>query len=284
MNESAKILYHYTSIEGLIGIIESKSIWATNILYLNDASELDYAKALFEEQIINFQNKIGRSDYLFDWFFKSSIEDIKSISPNTYVFFICSFSERNDLLSQWRGYCPSGIGVSLGFKFNDLRKSLKGYTFSIMPCIYKKNEQVSKINNLIENVYDKFKFEMTQHQDNIYRIILNKSALEFYTEFIRMAPGIKHPKFKEEKEWRIVTWIDTKDQLDKIKFRPGKSMVIPYIDIPLPREGENLILKKIVVGPTHEPELSKTAIEMLLKSNNVKFNKVQRSTIPYRNW
>ena len=43
MNETEKILYHYTSLEGLLGIIESKSIWATNVLYLNDASELNYS-------------------------------------------------------------------------------------------------------------------------------------------------------------------------------------------------------------------------------------------------
>lgn len=33
------ILHHYTTQEGLLGIVESKSIWATNIYYLNDAAE-----------------------------------------------------------------------------------------------------------------------------------------------------------------------------------------------------------------------------------------------------
>jgi len=46
MNESEKLLYHYTSLEGLLGIIECKSIWASKILYLNDASGLNYSKGL----------------------------------------------------------------------------------------------------------------------------------------------------------------------------------------------------------------------------------------------
>ena len=35
-----RTLYHYTSIGGLQGIVESRGIWATEIRYLNDAKEL----------------------------------------------------------------------------------------------------------------------------------------------------------------------------------------------------------------------------------------------------
>ena len=38
--DKPKILYHYTTMDGLKGIIASKSLWATKIQYLNDASEL----------------------------------------------------------------------------------------------------------------------------------------------------------------------------------------------------------------------------------------------------
>jgi len=61
-------------------------------------------------------------------------------------------------------------------------------------------------------------------------------------------------------------------------------MIVPYIEIPLPIEGDDLIINEIVVGPTHEPKLSKASVEMLLKSKNVKFDEIQYSTIPYRNW
>ncbi len=286
MSENDKILSHYTSLEGLLGIIESKSIWATNILYLNDASELNYAIGLFREQVINFREKIRNSaTYLVDQFFGTLIEDIdNSISSDNYAFFVCSFSEQNDLLSQWRGYCPKGIGLSLGFKLNDLRKSVKEYAFSIRPCIYDEKEQINEINKLIENTYNKFTIEKNQNPRSIYSIILNKSSFYFYTEFIGLAPSFKHPKFKEEKEWRIVIRVDTRDKIEMIRFPSGQSMIVPYIEIPLPREGDNLIINKIVVGPTHEPILSKASVEMLLKSKNVKFDEVQYSTIPYRNW
>jgi hypothetical protein len=34
-----EFLYHYTSQDGLLGIISSASLWATNISYMNDATE-----------------------------------------------------------------------------------------------------------------------------------------------------------------------------------------------------------------------------------------------------
>ena len=33
------MLYHYTSLEGLLGVINSKSIWASHCKYLNDSLE-----------------------------------------------------------------------------------------------------------------------------------------------------------------------------------------------------------------------------------------------------
>jgi hypothetical protein len=42
-------LYHYTSIDGLHGIVTNRSIWASMVHYLNDAAELKTAISIFEE-------------------------------------------------------------------------------------------------------------------------------------------------------------------------------------------------------------------------------------------
>ena len=46
-----EILYHYTTQEGLLGIIKDKVIWATHTQYLNDQAEFSYALRLAEEEI-----------------------------------------------------------------------------------------------------------------------------------------------------------------------------------------------------------------------------------------
>jgi hypothetical protein len=34
-----EFLYHYTSLHALLGIVKTRSLWSTNIFYLNDSSE-----------------------------------------------------------------------------------------------------------------------------------------------------------------------------------------------------------------------------------------------------
>jgi hypothetical protein len=45
------LLYHYTTQEGLLGILESKSLRATWIHYLNDSREFWHAFEVAKEQI-----------------------------------------------------------------------------------------------------------------------------------------------------------------------------------------------------------------------------------------
>jgi hypothetical protein len=116
-----------------------------------------------------------------------------------------------------------------------------------------------------------------------------KLSFNLIMEFIKLAPTFKHPKFHDEKEWRIIAELSPPSALPKkynelYKFRPGQSMIVPYIEISLPMEGEKLIIDKIVVGPTHDPNLSKGSVEMLPRFKNVKFGEIECSTIPYRNW
>lgn len=294
MSVNEKIIYHYTSLEGLLGIIESKSIWATNILYLNDASELNYSGDLLKEQLLlKFpvlnKGKSGLGDILSgslsieDLFFKIMLEVIDIGTLTDHIrFFVCSFSDEMDLLSQWRGYCPRGIGFSLGFKFNKLKEYTKRYGFSIWPCIYDKKEQIAGVEKLIELASHQIKKspDMDFSEYDAWTTIV----VYFLDKYLRIAPFYKHPKFKEEKEWRMMKSLQTDKDNETIKYRPGQSMVVPYIEIPLPKEEENLIIDKIVVGPTHGPLLSKASAEMLLRSKKVIFDEVQYSTIPYRNW
>ena len=108
----------------MIGIINSKSIWASHSEYLNDSSEyrhaLDFAKG--------YAGKIHmEDDYLsgFAWVLNKALRNMQ----DSHIY-VSSFSEVPDLLSQWRGYCPKGEGVCIGFKQEIL-------------------EQFSKDNNLI---------------------------------------------------------------------------------------------------------------------------------------
>jgi hypothetical protein len=204
------------------------------------------------------------------------IEEEDFIPTGRLGYYICSFSQEEDLLSQWRGYCPKGIGVSLGFKFSKLKECFGSSGFLIKRCIYNENKQLEQLRKLIKRTYNQIKILYTKEKER-------KLHLDFIIKFMKLAPIFKHPKFAAEREWRIIAGL--KSEVTKsIKFRSGQSMIVPYIETPLPRDGENLYINKIVIGPTNERKLSKASIEYLLRSKNVKFDEVIYSTIPYRNW
>jgi hypothetical protein len=48
MTEAPEVLYHYTTAKGLMGILESNILWATDLRNMNDFSELTYSMNLIE--------------------------------------------------------------------------------------------------------------------------------------------------------------------------------------------------------------------------------------------
>jgi hypothetical protein len=101
-------IFHYTDLNGLIGIVQNRGFWLSDARYLNDAEEIQngakLATALLEK-IIN-KNKNGQ--------FKKILEGVRENLENTSPtgLYICSFSATPDTLEQWRAYKISTFSVS----------------------------------------------------------------------------------------------------------------------------------------------------------------------------
>src|SRR5579871_5811987 len=102
-------LFHYTSFEGLSGILKTKQLWLTDHKYLNDPSEIEHGKKIVLEHI---EKNIPSNPELLDHF-KNKIIDI---IDNGYKTFITSFCQKEDYLPAWRYYGGDGAGFSIGFK------------------------------------------------------------------------------------------------------------------------------------------------------------------------
>ena len=93
-----------------------------------------------------------------------------------------------------------------------------------------------------------------------------------WEDFYQLAPILKHKKFKEEDEWRLIS---KPRGIDGVQFRTGKSMLIPYVKINLDESlnmvgGDNnteifCCIPEIYFGPTPHPNLSRTSLEMMLR-------------------
>ncbi|WP_456424497.1 DUF2971 domain-containing protein [Rhodocaloribacter sp.] len=300
------LLYHYTSQRGLLGILKNNEIWATKIQYLSDGSEFVYFVDCLKERIgfdkdqckklRSLNNEVAKrggrvlSDEELNKLAEGIISPLESVKNR--VVFVCSFSEEANLLSQWRAYCPPDGGFSIGFDSGILKEICnKGKSrFSLNPCIYEREKQNKIIDELIIEVIRKVGIHgavlFEKYDDNM--IYMHK--------FMEIASIFKHPSFCEEREWRLVSRVNF-DQVtfndDQVDFREGKSMIVPYFKIELPKETESPI-KEVIVGPTPHKDLSIASVEGLLTRKKIKIEAevgeenekktVKWCGIPYRTW
>ena len=74
---------------------------------------------------------------------------------------------------------------------------------------------------------------------------------EIFFEFQRIAAVLKHPRFAEKEECRLVFEDWMRRDPDDLKHREGKSMLIPYRAFRLPRDDRGrLKIARVIVGPT----------------------------------
>lgn len=103
---STESVFHYTNAQGLIGIIESSRLWATESSSLNDHAEMlqgwRYAKAWLEKQAADPIHLAMNS-------FASGVDEL---SAQREVYILAASRLRDDA-SQWRLYGDSGCGYSV---------------------------------------------------------------------------------------------------------------------------------------------------------------------------
>lgn len=59
--------------------------------------------------------------------------------------FVSSFSNKDDQLSQWRGYNQKGSGICIGFDTFKLKKFLAEKDFELLDCKYEEKEKIEII-------------------------------------------------------------------------------------------------------------------------------------------
>ena len=231
-------LYHYTDVSALKSMLEYGQMWLTDIRYLNDSNE--YKEG---EQIVCsvFQEKAKLLPTADQTRILAQLDSFLSDSKDSYTF-IGSFSRGEDLLSQWRGYCPRTGGYALQFQTDNL----KSFGMPIQECVYLDNEK----NASAETLFDMTTSEMKKKKP--------KKAHLFQTTWANVAK-FKNSGFHEEKEIRAV--IFQREDQGTARFRTRNSTIIPYLPIELPWDK----LKAIWIGPCQEPSESEESLRRLLR-------------------
>ena len=296
-------LYHYTSQDGLLGILQNKKLWMTNILYLNDSSEFEYTlnivkkeiKIIMEEIPQKPQPALSNSINKNDIGYGLSIKIDSDINFNKYTFFesiyqildrfllssfatesyVFSLSKKKDDLNQWRGYCPEEGGYCIEFNNTDLSSIINSRkNYAIKQCIY----DIKEINKIVKSIIDKTNRLIENNQDGLMMSKFNSEvSATLLSNIVYISSFIKHISFSDELETRIIHY----GKCNVMKYRNGKSMILPYMELPITNENDDLPISKIIIGPTPNQELSKMSVQHLVEY--LKYNiEVVSSDIPYR--
>jgi hypothetical protein len=270
------VVYHYTSQQGLLGVIQRQAVWAGEIHYLNDSQEFEHAIGV-ARQVLEAERRSERNSEERAMLLRlEGVLDQYAAAP----VFAASFSAEPDLLSQWRAYCPPGAGYSIGFDTATLSDIAATQGFSFVPCVYEADLQRALIAEAVAETMAAFSDALQRRSDLDPSI--EESARGFAERVVQLAPMLKHPTFEEEKEWRLASGLI--DHVHpEVHHRAGKSMLIPYYIMSLARASTELPIVEVRVGPTPHPELAVASTFSMLKKVQAR-PVVTRSGIPYRDW
>ena len=279
-------LYHYTSISGFMGIVESKRMWATDLQYMNDTKEIKYAGEIVEREILDKINEHENFEEL-NRIFRSGIYNGQY--ANVYGI---SFSEERDLLSQWRGY-GGDAGMAICFSPQKLADIARKNQMFLVKCIYDQKTQADIVSNLCNQYAEDISKRISDDRDGKEKYDAGAVAESFFHDLSMLGAIVKHPAFKDENEWRMVSGVYDivyrgNVPLKKMGFRAGSSTIIPYLNVSinLPTKfGESrqdLGFHDVLIGPTSISELPWRAVSQFLDAQNVSYSQISPSGVPLR--
>jgi len=263
-------IFHFTTQSGILGIIQTREMWATQVHFLNDKHEIFLTFKLLEKEL---KRRIGIAQTPA---LRSLLVDIRKNLKRIDQSHICiaSFCEQGDLLSQWRGYGNQGKGYAMGFDLSELRKIAKLQHFVLWPCVYNASLQLELVNYLIESWLKEFCDKKSSHEK--MRKIIDISTGQ-------LAPILKDESFSEEKEWRLVSSVLT-SKSPGFAFREGQYSLIPYYKFSIVTPDGKDCLKSIVVGPSPHTELACNSLTTFLNTQKLSRVEIKSSRIPFRHW
>lgn len=286
-----KILYHYTTAQGLLGVLESGRLWATNSRFMNDTSEIGYATTLFRDvvttEVEKFQSpKLGKLQ-------KTVIGWLDEYEKDAKVYVAC-FCMNGDLLSQWRGYGAAGGGFSIGFLADRVGHpaltSLDKPNPILRKVIYRPSVQKRLIRERITALCELELVKLKSPQRHKVQQAAYAAWMMFSLFLSEALNCFKDPAYEEEQEWRIIQHGRNYEGKDtcKISFRSNGGRIIPYTILNFTASGSketrgHLPIKIIGFGPTLNPNITQRSLRLLCDAHGYGKSEVtiKRSGIPF---
>jgi hypothetical protein len=271
-----KVVWHYTNGDGLIGIIESGSIFATQISCLNDSTEIRYSAMRLREAllalIVTMDNDLPETK--FAKHFAELLQD-DDAAPNSagLPYFVSCFSSLEDDLSQWKSYGRGENGYAIGVLTKDLFGTIVGQV------------------NYDPEIHKALAKETAEATIRFYKEGLEAGIGDWENVFLpawdsaltQLAPLAKDPGFSAEKEVRVIHQLQD-FEIAQLKVRQRKTMMSRHLPMRFPSVGQSprFPISKVIVGPCRHREVTRISVDTLLRTHGYPSGLVMSSVRPYQ--
>lgn len=194
--------------------------------------------------------------------------------------YISCFCEKDDLLSQWRGYSSPG-GYSIGIipkrlKLGAIQHSkdmgIEASNVELRFVEYDHASWLTRLNELLDLLIARIRARSSQ-LEKIHTIRLAENFASAIVKAIaKAAPYIKNCGFIDEHEIRLSIY--TNSSFNNYNFRPGPNGIIPHLTIPIGGP-----VKSVRVGPCRDLQLQAIAMNLMNLGDDVEISK---SILPFR--
>ena len=307
------IVYHYTSPDAFLSIIKSGKVRFTDVKYLNDKSETLF----FVKKLVEFAEKKEKEYPVFfevvkfllnenDW---DSIKELNVerihyneetiISFKSNRIFVFCASNEPDALNMWNYYVKNGLyqGYNLGINIRrfiktfdtDSSKTLDSFIVYYGNVLYDEKNQYREIDEIAKE-YNKRNISDKK--------VLHYAALQLRAYIEQQGLFYKSPKFKNEKEYRVLIsianeriphneaeaqkYFGVNNKKMKEDFFARGGLIVPALSVVLPNDA----ISRVYISPITEYEIAKESTKELLEiygfKNGERAVSVYKSEIPIR--
>jgi hypothetical protein len=306
-NELPAELWHYTTAGGLHGILQDQQLYGTHAGYLNDSQEFLFGMGVVVQELRNLADN-PPPEILEAWRPQLAPEKIKLTIQTVNVVvaaifavsgvalrqsagpYVSCLSAERDQLSQWRGYGVGG-GYAIRFDPTALQESLDAYISPVplppeatlaapmmrrrlLRMEYETTDQTqlarSKLITFLKTVAGSFSAEP---QDPNPLGQQGPAMLALQIELLDIAIRLKHRGFREEREYRIVTFTPPEF------FSPSNIGLIPRVNVTF----DPGCVKEVLIGPGQHMDTRETSVQAYFQKHQNRYPgvEVNRSETPF---
>jgi hypothetical protein len=260
-----RVLYHFTDMQGLLGIASGSTLWASLATSTNDSNEVKYGVQL-AARFLDQYLKENATEFALTT--RAFLENPAAVEPCTHFEmpgFVVSLCETVDTSGPWLQYGDSGAGVALGL----LSKGIAVPPFDLVKIDYSETSQLAQIGELLNAVQEAARPFVAGRSEEDAPLVGHMAA-ELAALYLRvLATTFKSGSFTNESEWRLVTWqvlengraVTLGSGRGDLKFRLRKGRPVAYDEVsirPFP-------LVEIILGHSSATGIDDPSLRMLLK-------------------